>query len=157
MECLVCVVYRRYLGTKRSRRCSSFHRDPIPPCLPFPVRDALLLTLIAYHAEIVDVAPMGATAVPAGFVHQADERFFLGPALVDGHVGEVRGAKASAMMGKGDAEAVGAKGPVERVECWGEGGEKRDGDGEGWEFVGGDGRESSVFECAMRENPREDN
>ena len=57
-------------------------------------------------------------------------------------------------MGEGNADAVGAKGPVEGVRGWSEVCEEGDGVGEGGEFRVLDWGEAVIVECTMRTDGR---
>ena len=65
--------------------------------------------------------------------------------MLDGDIGEVGRVVAFAVVGKGNADAVGAEGPVEGVRGRGEVGEEGEGGGEDGEFGAGDGGEAVVF------------
>ena len=55
-------------------------------------------------------------------------------------------------MGEGDADAVGAEGPVEGMRGRGEVCKEGDGVGEGGEFGDGDGAEAVVVKCTLFTN-----
>lgn len=122
---------------------------PIPPRPPLRPPQTRLAPFIPHDAQPLDIPPLGGAAPPAGLAHQADDRLLLAPALLDGDVGQVRGAVALAVVGKGDADAVGAEGPVERVGRRGEVCEEGGRGGEVGEFGAGDGGEAVVVEGAV--------
>jgi len=58
---------------------------------------------------------MSIAAIPAGLLHQALDRFFLGPALLDGDVGEIGGSMPPTSMRETDSQTMESQRPVHDV------------------------------------------
>lgn len=89
--------------------------DPIVPFLPLLVLQSHSLPLIPHQltsAILPRFLPAATAPIPARFFHQADQRFLLRPALLFRHAGEICRAIAATVQCEGDADAVGADGPV---------------------------------------------
>lgn len=123
-------------GLRRQKLVTSvFQRqNPLPPGLPFRIGCRRLVTLVLDSTEIRNLVPgiggggagSGAAAaaseepprsvlggsVPAGFLHQAFNCLFFGPALFHRDIWEVGGTVPSAAVDEGDTDPVHAQSPV---------------------------------------------
>jgi hypothetical protein len=122
---------------------------PPPKLLPLPILQTHLLPLIPHNLELHLLPLIIFLSTPARFPHQANQRLFLCPALLDSYIRQIRRAIPPVIVREGYAQAVCAERPVE-----GRGGgfevcEEGDGTGERGEFARGDGVEACVVEGAV--------